>query len=130
MQTAVIVRTRIIKGLFGDNFMIRPLIFGIAILIAGATQVTAQGVPSFKVEQGCRQVSSGPDKLTTFDKCMEDETNARDDLAKTWQTFVESDRRVCLEETTSDGTPSYVELLECLNMARDSRRKMGRDRPL
>jgi hypothetical protein len=110
--------------------MIRPLIFGIAILIAGATQVTAQGVPSFKVEQGCRQVSSGPDKLTTFDKCMEDETNARDDLAKTWQTFVESDRRVCLEETTSDGTPSYVELLECLNMARDSRRKMGRDRPL
>ena len=80
--------------------MIRPLIFGIAILIAGATQVTAQGVPSFKVEQGCRQVSSGPDKLTTFDKCMEDETNARDDLAKTWQTFVESDRRVCLEETT------------------------------
>jgi len=29
--------------------MIRPLIFGIAILIAGATQVTAQRVPSFKV---------------------------------------------------------------------------------
>jgi len=53
--------------------MIRPLLFGIAILIAGATQVTAQGVPSFKVEQGCRPVSSGPNKLTTFDKCMADE---------------------------------------------------------
>ena len=43
--------------------MIRPLIFGIAILIAGATQVTAQGVPSFKVEQGCREVSSGPEQI-------------------------------------------------------------------
>jgi hypothetical protein len=44
-----------------------------AILIAGATQAMAQGIPSFKVEQGCREVSSGPDKLTTFDKCMQNE---------------------------------------------------------
>ena len=77
--------------------MIRPLIFGIAILIAGVTQVTAQGVPSFKVEQGCRDVSRGPDKLTTFDKCMQNEKNARDELINNWETFVASDRRVCLD---------------------------------
>ena len=109
--------------------MIRPLLFGIAILIAGATQVTAQGVPNFKVEQGCREVSTGPSKLTTFDKCMEEERSARDDLAKIWEAFVASDRRVCLNETTLDGTPSYVELLECLNMARDTRGQIGRGRP-
>jgi hypothetical protein len=109
--------------------MIRPLIFGIAILIAGVTQATAQSVPNFKVEQGCRQVSSGPDKITTFDICMEEEKSARDDLAINWQTFVASDRRVCLAETTSDGTPSYVELLECLFIARDTRGQMGRGRP-
>ena len=61
--------------------MIRPLLFGIAILIAGATQATAQGLPSFKIVQGCREVSSGQNKLTTFDECMEDEKSARDDLA-------------------------------------------------
>ena len=105
------------------------MIFGIAILIAGATQVTAQRVPSFKVEQGCREVSSGPDKLTTFDKCMEDEKNARDELINNWETFVARDRRVCLEETSYDGTPSYIELLECLYMARDTRKQMGRGRP-
>jgi hypothetical protein len=109
--------------------MIRPLIFGIAILIAGATQVTAQGVPSFKVERGCREVSSGPEKLKTFDKCMANEKSARDDLANNWETFVARDRRVCLAETTSDGTPSYVELFECLNMARDTRGQMGRGKP-
>jgi hypothetical protein len=117
------------KIYFGDNFMIRPLTFGIAILIAGATQATAQVFSRFKVEQGCREVSNGPNKLTMFDKCMEDEKDARDDLATSWETFVASDRRVCLAETTSDGTPSYVELLECLNMARDSRAQMGRSQP-
>ena len=109
--------------------MIRPLIFGIGILIAGATQVTAQGVPSFKVEQGCGEVSSGRNKLTTLDKCMQDKKSARDDLAMNWESFVASDRRVCLAETMSDGTPSYVELLECLNIARDTRGQMGRGRP-
>jgi len=109
--------------------MIRPLIFGIAILIAGATHVMAQGVPSFKVEQGCREVSSGPNKLTAFDICMEDEKSARETLAKNWETFVASDRRVCLAETASDGTPSYVELLECLYMARNNRGQMGRGKP-
>ena len=109
--------------------MIRPLIFAVVILIAGATQATAQGVPSFKVEQGCRDVSRGPNKLTTFDKCMRDEKNARDDLATNWETFVASDRRVCLAETSYDGTPSYVELLECLNMARDTREQTERGRP-
>ena len=105
--------------------MIRPLELGIAILIAGATQVTAQGATSFKVEQGCREVSSEPDKLTTFNQCMQDGRSARHDLATNWETFVASDRRVCLAETMFDGTPSYVELLECLNMTRE---QMGRSR--
>jgi hypothetical protein len=56
---------------------------------------------------------------------MEDEKSARDELEKSWETFVASDRRVCLEETTSDGTPSYVEPLECINIARDTRGQMG-----
>ena len=60
---------------------------------------------------------------------MQDEKSARDDLAMNWETFVASDRRVCLAETMSDGTPSYVELLECLNIARDTRGQMGRGRP-
>ena len=108
--------------------MTRPLLLAIAILLAGVTQATAQGIPSFKVEQGCREVSSGPDKLTTFDKCMQNEKSARDDLMNNWEAFVASDRRVCIAETSSDGTPSYVELLECLNMARDSR-NLERGRP-
>jgi hypothetical protein len=107
----------------------KRLTFGMAILIAGAAPVMAQGVPNFNVGQGCRQVSTGPNKLTTLDQCMADENDARDDLMKNWQSFLPSEQRVGLTETISDGTPSYVELLECLNMARDMREKMQRKRP-
>lgn len=108
--------------------MIRPLILGTAVLIAGATQTVAQGVPIFNVEPGCRQVLGGLEKLTTFEKCMEDEKGARDDLIRNWGKFVSSDRRICIAETISDGTPSYVELLECLYTARDIREQTGRGR--
>jgi hypothetical protein len=99
------------------------------IPIVGVTQVIAQGAPNLHVELGCRQVSSGSNKLTTFDNCMEDESSARDHLAKLWETFEVKDRRVCLAETVSDGTPSYVELLECLNMARRAHDHAGRGKP-
>jgi hypothetical protein len=106
------------------------LMLGTTILAAGVTQATAQSVPNLNVEYGCRQVSRGPHKLTTFDNCMEDERSAHDRLTVTWQTFDANDRRVCLEETTSDGTPSYMEFLECLNMAKRAREQMGHGRPL
>lgn len=106
----------------------RRLTFAIAILIAGAAPVTAQGVPNFNIDQGCLQVSSGPNKLTTFDQCMDDENDARDYLMKNWQSFLPSEQRVCLAETISDGSPSYVELLECLNVAKDTRTKTERGR--
>jgi len=106
----------------------KRLAFGMAILIAGAAPVTAQGFPNFNVQQGCLQVSSGPNKLTTFDQCMADENEARDDLVKNWQSFLPSEQRVCLSEAIFDGTPSYGELVECLNMARDTRGKPERGR--
>ena len=109
--------TKSLKPFFQDTFMIRPLLVGMAILIGEAPQVAAQGLPNFKVEQGCRDVSSGPNKMTTYDKCMDDEKSARESLTNNWGTFAASDRRVCLNMTVSDGTPSYVELLECLKLA-------------
>lgn len=60
---------------------------------------------------------------------MQKEKSARDDLTTNWETFAASDRRICLNETMSDGPPSYVELLECLYMARDTRKQMGHGRP-
>jgi hypothetical protein len=51
-----------------------------------------------------------------------DEKEARDHLQKQWAQFNPSDKAQCIQETTMGGTSSYVELLTCLEMARDARR--------
>lgn len=51
-------------------------------------------------------------------KCVEDEVAARDELQPHWIQSSAADVR----ETGLDGSPSYVELLTCLEKARDVRK--------
>ena len=46
---------------------------------------------------------------------------ARAQLASLWDQFAAPDRATCAQNETSGGTPSYVELLTCLQMSRDAR---------
>src|SRR4051794_29580704 len=52
----------------------------------------------------------------SFSTCMRDETDARDELAKKWAGYSGSARSRCSAEVRIGGDPSYVELLECLEM--------------
>ena len=61
--------------------------------------------------------SAGPKAV--LEKCAEDEAKAREELQPQWSQFSAVDKTVCIRETTMDGIPSYVELLTCLEMARD-----------
>ena len=82
----------------------------------------AQAVPKLNVEQGCRAAASaGAGALTTVETCMKEEQNARDELAKSWASFSAIDRQQCVAEV-SGFEPSYVELLECVTIARDARK--------
>ena len=54
--------------------------------------------------------------------CVRDERNARKALIKSWARFAMQDQTRCTEETNLDGTPSYVELLTCLQLAADARK--------
>ena len=54
-----------------------------------------------------------------LEKCVEDESVARDQLQPLWIQSSAADKASCVRETSIDGTPSYVELLTCLEMARD-----------
>jgi len=44
---------------------------------------------------------------------------ARDQVQKEWTEFSASAKNQCIEETSTDSTPSYVEFLTCLEMERD-----------
>jgi hypothetical protein len=93
----------------------------IVILSAlGVIQVEAK-VPDLDIARECRsetQDGSGYD----LNHCIADETEARRQIQDEWASFLEEDRRGCMQETMTAGERSYVELLTCLEMARDVRR--------
>ncbi len=88
----------------------------IVILASFPLTTVADSAPKFDIARECQ--AEGGSKATV-DRCVEDESQARDQLQPEWIQFSPRDKAVCMGETTGDGTPSYVELLTCLEMARD-----------
>jgi uncharacterized protein YecT (DUF1311 family) len=81
------------------------------------------GLPNLDVKGSCsdaQKFSSGDDKTNSAYKgCMQDEMNAKTDLAKRWSSFNSKDRRDCVEQARMP-SPSYVEVLTCLEMGTDA----------
>ncbi len=88
-------------------------------LQATVTAAFADDMPRFDIRPSCRAAAS----LTpaSLDSCLRDEENARAALGGSWNQFAAPDRTRCRQETETGGSPSYVELLTCLQMARDAR---------
>jgi hypothetical protein len=92
------------------------------LLTASHVVLAADGVPVFDVMPSCRaagQTPIGPGRGT--EACLRDENEARAKLDRDWAKFQAADRTHCVRLTMLDGTPSYVEVLTCLEMARDAR---------
>ena len=75
-------------------------------------------LPKFDIVKECRFES---ELSATFDRCSRDEAEALQKLEVEWPQFVGADRSACFTEATIGGSASYVELLICLEMARDVR---------
>ncbi len=88
----------------------------IVILASLPLTTIADSVPKFDIARECR--SEGGTKAV-LERCATDEAEARDQLQPQWVQFSAHDKAACISETSMDGTPSYVELLICLEMARD-----------
>ncbi len=102
-----------------------------AALALGSSLITVAaggGVPTLKVESSCRAAGvAGMIVGRTTESCLNDEKAARDQLTKDWGTFSADDKSHCLSMVTTGGSPSYVELLSCLEMSRDAK-KIAQDR--
>jgi hypothetical protein len=102
------------------------MLFPVPIIILGShlAITVADNVPKFDISRGCRldnTASSGLAEEQPLKKCVSDEQQALQQLQTQWSQFFESDRTTCTAATTSDGTPSYVELLTCLQEAKEVR---------
>jgi hypothetical protein len=78
----------------------------------------ADAVPKFDIARECQ--NEGGD-MEIQKRCADDETQARDQLQTEWAQFTPGARIQCMQETSMDGTPSYVEFVTCLEMERDVR---------
>ena len=81
--------------------------------------IVADGVPKFDIARECRSEAGSKRVL---EKCIEDESAAREELQLLWIQSTAADQNSCVGETSMGGTPSYVELLTCLEMARNVKR--------
>ena len=83
-------------------------------------------IPSFKVEPSCENAAARAtvplgSTVNTAEVCIRKEMEARDQMTKEWDKFVAADKSYCVPLSTQGGTPTYTELLTCLELAREAR---------
>jgi len=100
-------------------FPVVPIFLAVQLLITVADQV-----PRFNTDANCRAdaaASAGIAVPQSVAKCKQDEQNAHDQLVKEWVQFRPADRIPCVGLASEGDAHSYIELLTCLEMARDAR---------
>jgi hypothetical protein len=99
-----------------------------AIIVSGHLAVAvADRPPVVNFEQTCREETAGDKRIKdTFELCVADEKHARDQLVAQWSSFDPAARASCVRTSTSGHTPSYLELLVCLELDQADREVRGR----
>lgn len=85
--------------------------------------LAADGLPDLDIENSCRAgMAAGLSLPRDPEHCIRDENNAHAELVKNWSTYPAADRSRCmLGPQAGRNSPSYVEILTCLQMERDVR---------
>jgi hypothetical protein len=88
----------------------------IAILATLSPITVSDTVPKFDIVRECG-IEGGPS--VDVARCSRDEAAALRQLQQAWAQYAGADRKSCTTEATIGDFASYVELLTCLEMARD-----------
>jgi len=89
------------------------------ILLASHVVMAADAMPKFNVERTCRPAAAaGTLPGRDSSACQRDENDARTKLQQDWAQYSAAQRAQCSGFASLDRAPSYVELLTCLEMAK------------
>jgi hypothetical protein len=76
--------------------------------------------PEFDVTASCKAVAAfGLALQHSPEACISDENAAHAELKQKWETYSATERSRCVDETMI-ASPSYVDILTCLQMAQDA----------
>jgi len=95
-------------------FIFAPLLLGSHLL------AVADSVPVFDIKKSCQ----GRNIEAVFGRrnsnaCIQSEEAARDQLKKSWGEFPAKDKVGCVATAKIGGSPSYIEVITCLEINRD-----------
>ena len=97
----------------------------------GLVVTVADTLPRYDVRSTCRKavaLTAMGEGGRTVESCMTGEEAARKDVEKDWTKTPAAERTQCVSTVRGDSSPSYVELLICLEMTRDSRKRQEDER--
>jgi hypothetical protein len=92
------------------------MLLHLPIAILATLSPVSDTVPTFDIVRECRYEGGS---AANIEQCSRDEATALGQLKTEWMQFVGADKRSCMGTTQIGGFASYVELLTCLEMARD-----------
>jgi hypothetical protein len=100
-----------------------PLMVTFAMLLAGTSLVInlADAIPRFDVSRTCKAAINMAGTDRTVESCVAGENAARKEIEKVWATFPTAERDQCIQTAAKGGSPSYIEIIVCLEMMRDFR---------
>ncbi|MEH3147788.1 MAG: hypothetical protein PGN34_21145 [Methylobacterium frigidaeris] len=96
---------------------------GIALALVVGTPSRAQDLPRFDVRATCtavQEAGTGRADADAIAGCVRDETAAREQVRRRWAAYSPASRQECAAEVQIGGTPSYVDLATCLELANDA----------
>lgn len=94
-------------------------IIALLLLLLQNSALRAEGMPRLDINAICRAAPRlEASDQNTYQNCVRDETEARNQLEQQWAGFDDHQRKLCSEETMVGGAPSYVDVLTCIQMAR------------
>ena len=97
--------------------------FGVSLVLT-----VADKLPEFDIGASCKEVAGfglafqdNPEREQEV--CVADEKKAQDALRQKWSKYPAAERDRCVGEATI-GTPSYVDVLTCLEMTQQAEQEM------
>jgi LAS superfamily LD-carboxypeptidase LdcB len=97
-------------------------IVGSLLVATAASAANTTLLPKLDIKGTCQRaqpLSSG--EKSAFQGCLNDESQARQELAESWSSFKAAARKDCVQVTRIGGAASYVELLTCLELDKQAR---------
>ena len=91
-------------------------LFTLMVLAAGGASV-----PDINPEPACRDAAMRAVPVGDVEICLRKESEARHELVRKWDVFNDADKATCIPLHTAGGTPTYTELLTCLEVMREAR---------